>query len=210
MQTAKLYQPSVVFFEDVDTVSDPQDQSQDDVSKLLDVFDGIQSKDTKIIVVLTTNHVERIHKGMVRPGRLDAVIHVGELDTDGFIRLIHSLVPLDKLGSLNKELIGEAFAGFLPAFAAEAINRAVRYSIARNHGEVGLLNTEDFVEAAEGLRPQLELMHEAKERAEVTAIDAAFQNIVKESLDDTRIIAEDYYTDNDEFSPFKINTKEIG
>jgi hypothetical protein len=38
MKTARLYQPAVVFFEDVDTIAEGGDA--DDVSQLLDIFDG--------------------------------------------------------------------------------------------------------------------------------------------------------------------------
>lgn len=182
MQTARLYQPCVVFFEDVDTIADPSN-GEDHVSELLDVFDGIQSKDTKIIVVLTTNHVERIHKGMVRPGRLDAVIHVGELDRLGYEKLIRSLVPVEKLSpKTNFDEVAEAFAGFMPAFAAEAIKRAMRYNVARNLGKLTVLETKDFVEAANGLRPQLELMNGAKEHHVAPALNEAVASIVKDSV----------------------------
>lgn len=180
MQTAKLYQPAVVFFEDIDTVANPEGSDQDQVSQLLDVFDGIQAKDTKIIVVLTTNHVEEIHKGMLRPGRMDAVIHIGELDAAGFERLIKAVVPMGSLAAdIDYAEVARAFDGFLPAFAKEAIDRTLRYNIARNEGVVTMMNTHDFVEAANGLRPQLELMHGASEKGSALTIDDLIQDAAK-------------------------------
>ncbi|NIS12736.1 MAG: AAA family ATPase, partial [Thermoplasmata archaeon] len=74
MKTARLYQPAVVFYEDVDTIAQgDQTQGHVAVTQLLDIFDGLTAKSTKILAILTTNHPEKIHKGMVRPGRLDAV-----------------------------------------------------------------------------------------------------------------------------------------
>jgi transitional endoplasmic reticulum ATPase len=163
MATARLYQPAVVFFEDVDVMT-TDEADRDAVSALLDVFDGINAKGTEIMAVLTTNHKERINKAMLRPGRLDAVIHIGEWDQAAIARMVQISVPeASREADLDYVAIYEAMQGFLPAFVKEATDRAMRYAIARNGGEVGVLTTQDFVDAAEGLRPQLDLMEGAKE-----------------------------------------------
>lgn len=178
LATAQLYQPSVVFFEDIDSLAD----SDLDVSSLLDMFDGIQAKGTEIIAVLTTNHADRIHKGLVRPGRLDAVIHIGELDNPGIERLIRATVDARWLpDNLDVEMIGEAMQGFMPAFVKEAVDRAIRYSIAR-HGEPTEMTSEDFRDAALGLRPQLDLMNAAGEGEGRPALDTVFTEMVDKQL----------------------------
>jgi len=187
MATARLYQPAVVFFEDVDTIA--HSDGVDHVSRMLDILDGIQSKGTEIICILTTNHIDRIHKGMVRPGRLDAVIHIGALDAPAIGRLVHSLVP-DSLLSEDVDwgTVGAAMEGFMPAFCKEAIDRAMRWNLARNHGVSTSLTTGDFVAAAEGLRPQLELMGKAAEGARADTIGSAFERTVKQSIDGTLLV----------------------
>jgi hypothetical protein len=188
MATARLYQPAVVFFEDVDVIANPEGEDADGVSLLLDLFDGLQAKDTEIMAILTTNHPERIHKGMVRPGRLDAVIHIGALDQQGVQRLIEVTVPEDLLGDLDYGVIYEAMEGFLPAFCKEAIDRAMRYSLTRNGGAVTTLVTADFVDAAQGLRPQLELMHNADEHSGPDALEAQLGRIISKKLDQTHFL----------------------
>lgn len=183
MGTARLYQPAVVFFEDVDAVADA---SQDHVRQLLDIFDGIQAKGTKIICVLTTNHVDKIHKGMVRPGRLDAVIHVGALDVNGVRRLVEATVDNDLLAINDDEweAIGLSMDGFMPAFCREAIDRTVRYNVSRNGGEVSKLEAADFIAAADGLRPQLALMEGAKDGPEHDPLSKVMGRIMKDMLVD--------------------------
>lgn len=183
LQTARLYQPSVVFFEDIDTVAEGENESSGSVTRLLDAFDGIISKGTEIIAILTTNHPQRIHKGMVRPGRLDAVIEFGGLDTPGIERMLGSVVAAEKLGpNMDYAAIAEAMQEFSPAFVREAIDRTVRYSIARTGGEVNELCTEDFVHAANGLRPQLDLMNDAKEGKKGTPLDESIKAVLGEAL----------------------------
>lgn len=190
MQTARLYQPAVVFFEDIDTLASSGEDDQ--VTGLLDLFDGVQAKGTEVIAVLTTNHKERIHKGMLRPGRLDAVIHIGALDTAGIMTMIRSLVPADKLGVLDSEPIGTAMRGFMPAFVREAVGRAVRYALSRGKGATDfLLETADFVDAANGLRPQLDLMEDATEGTRLPTLDASLQQAISEVLERAEVLEPD-------------------
>lgn len=189
MATARLYQPSVVFFEDIDGAASSGDD--DEVTRLLELFDGMSSKGTELVAVMTTNHVERIHKGMVRPGRLDAVIHIGSLDTRGIQRMIESIVSPKLLeDSVDYELIGEAMKGFLPAFVKESIDRAIRYNIARNPKSPGKLGTIDFVSAADGLRPQLQLMEDAGHGKTVPTMDAAVSELVRNTMHGIQVMDE--------------------
>lgn len=175
--TARLYQPAVVFFEDIDVVGNGDG---DHVSRLLDVLDGIEAKGTELVCVLTTNHVERIHKGMVRPGRLDAIIHIGALDPRGVRRMVEATVPEHLLEpNLHWPAISEAMEGFLPAFVREAIDRTVRYNLARNEGKATPLATVDFVTAANGLRPQLELMENAADTKDVNHLAVGLEQAVE-------------------------------
>jgi ATP-dependent 26S proteasome regulatory subunit len=153
------------------------------VTVLLDLFDGITAKGTELMIVLTTNHPEKIHKGMVRPGRLDAVIHIGALDTVGIGVMIEAVVPANMLGDIDVEPIGVAMEGFMPAFVKEGIDRAMRYAIARTGGIPEVLTTEDFVRAGEGLRPQLAMMEEASEGVTPDSIDAVIVRRFEQVLD---------------------------
>jgi transitional endoplasmic reticulum ATPase len=185
MATARLYQPSVVFFEDVDVIADTEEggaSGKDHVGELLDIFDGIQSKGTEILVVLTTNHVERIHKGMMRPGRLDAVIEIGALDTSGVERMAKAVLPPHLLADdIDWDSVSLAMTDFLPAFVREALDRSIRYNLARNNGVPDILSTSDLVDAAVGLRPQLDLMNDAKETKPAEALGVAFRDAAREA-----------------------------
>ena len=164
METARLYQPAVVVFEDVDTIS--QNGDPEAVTKLLDLFDGINAKGTKLLAMMTTNNVDDIHKGMIRPGRLDSIIRIAELDRSGVERMVNSVVKPEMLDEhVDYGRVYEAMEGFLPAFIKESIERAVRHALVRTKGETDIshikLDTEDFILAANGLRPQLDLMNNA-------------------------------------------------
>lgn len=170
LRTAQLYAPAVVWFEDIDTVAGAVGSSMY-LSRLLDALDGMTAKGTEIVAGFTTNHVDRLQKGLLRPGRIDTVIHIGELDAPGIERLIKVTVPSHLLGKVDYAKVSTAFTGYVPAFAREAIDRAMRYSIARNGGVPDEVTTADLVNAAQGLRAQHALMEDAAEGASGATID---------------------------------------
>lgn len=177
-QTALLYQPAIVFYEDVDTLASSGDPEK--IQSLLDAFDGITAKNTELIMVLTTNHVDKIHKGMIRPGRLDAIVMIEALDSKGIQSLIQATVDarfLDK--NIDYDLVEKAMHGFLPAFIKEAIDRTQRYAVSRTQGEPQTLTTDDFVNAAIGLRFQLDLMEKAGEGEKTPDIHTAMKNLTR-------------------------------
>lgn len=157
LQTARMYQPAVVFFEDLDTLAEPKHGEADQMSRLLDLFDGVDTKNLRMLLVLTTNHVEKLHPGMLRPGRLDAVVSIGALDRVGVEKLTRYILngALDE--NVDFDRVFEAMSGYMPAFVKEAIDRTVRYAVSRSGGEIGRINTDDLVGAANALRAQLAL-----------------------------------------------------
>lgn len=190
MQTARLYSPAVVFFEDLDAIQ-PQNGDRDSASMILDAFDGLSAKGVDVLVLLTTNHPELIHKGMVRPGRLDAVIHIGALDQEGIERLIRSHIDEDVLdANVDFAEIYTAMDGYVPAFAVEAIGRANRYAVARTGAPPKTLTTSDFVEAARGLRDQLNLMLDDGKEKVLTVEDILMGKVHNEV---SKLIGESLY-----------------
>ena len=184
MRTARLYQPAVVFMEDMDVVEgagyEDASDNKDKVSEMLDLFDGINAKGTEIVAVLTTNHPEKITQAMLRPGRLDAVIHIGPLDRSGIERLIRANLDKAHLApDADFDRVSDHMIGFMPAFVKEAGDRAFRYALARGEDVDGIiLTTDDLIAAAEGLRPQLELMEKDREAKEDT-LESAMRKTVK-------------------------------
>jgi transitional endoplasmic reticulum ATPase len=196
LRTARLYEPAVVFVEDIDNQT--SNGEADAVSRLLDAFDGITSKGGELMIVLTTNHLDRIHKGMLRPGRLDAIVEIAGLDRGGCERLIRAVVPDGKLSEdVNYDEVYKSMDGFLPAFVRETINRAVTFAVARTQGRGSyIIDTADLVHAAESLHPQLAALTDAGEGVKRPTLDKSLENLVLNSLAQTKTFdghTDEYY-----------------
>jgi len=181
MQTARLYEPAVVFFEDVDNQTSFSNDP-DRMSALLDAFDGITSKGGELIVIMTTNNLDAIHKGMLRPGRLDAIVEVTHLDDAGIERLIKVTVPTGKLADdVDYTEVCAEMNGFYPAFVREAVERAKSFAISRSGGNTDyLLTTSDLVASAKSLKPQLDVLEKASEKKVTPDLTTALENVVRQ------------------------------
>ena len=179
LQMAMLYPPAVVFAEDVDVRANP---GSFDINQSLDMMDGFHVKGKKLIAVFTTNKADQIHQGMLRPGRIGAVIHLGAMDRDGIERLARRVIGDGLDEDTNFDQVAEAMEGYMPAFVKEAFNRSVRYSIAANGGELGKIGTIELTDAADGLRDQLALMEAARSGEEPDSLETAITHVVQEAL----------------------------
>lgn len=188
LQTAKLYEPAVVFVEDID-VHTPSAADKAAISELLDIFDGIASKGDKLLVVMTTNHIEDVPQGMLRPGRLDFAIPIDGLDRNGVEKLIKAVCPPGLLADdIDFDVVYGEMDGFQPAWVKAVADRAKSFAIDRHNGAISFtLNTTDLVAAARSLHAQLDLMHGAGEGAEVDPFAEAFEQAIRDAADGMRL-----------------------
>lgn len=167
LKMAEMYAPAVVFTEDIDDVVNGE--RDDDLNAILNTLDGVDTKDKPIITVLTTNHAENINPAMLRAGRIDTIIRFSEPDAEAAWQFVLLYAADDDGRKLvgeftdeEKKKVGEALAGFVPAFIAEAVQKAKRVAIHRHGSDIiGMVTPQDLMDAADGLRTHREMV-EAK------------------------------------------------
>lgn len=180
MQIAGLYGRAVIIIEDADLLVDPHNALN--ISAMLEQFDGLVTKGRDITLVMTTNHIDKIHKGMLRPGRIDGVIEIGFMDEDGVERLAKRVLGDLLEDDINWHNVFVAMDGYTPAYVREVLDRSLRRNIVRNKGELSKISEHDLVGAANNLRPQLALMEGAPEAKERLGLDGAFRSIVDNAV----------------------------
>lgn len=164
---ARQYQPAVVFAEDIDRAVEGQDRTED-IDGILNTLDGVDTKNTELLVILTTNHIEKINKAMLRPGRLDAVISIPPPDAISVERLIRLYGGALVCHIESLEEVGAMLAGQIPAVIEEVVKRAKLSAISR--GFSGRLECEDLVRAAKGMLAQVKLVTESPKVEEHPAV----------------------------------------
>lgn len=161
---ARRYAPAIIFAEDIDrVVSGKRDQKIDDV---MNNIDGMDSKGHEVICVFTTNEIDKIEPGMLRAGRLDAVITVSPPDAKAAEKLmrIYSKGLLAEDADLSAA--GKELAGTIPAFIREVVERSKLYAIGRlQPGEKLALTGEDLRICAVGMKHHIALVNPPKKDA---------------------------------------------
>lgn len=178
LEFAKQYQPAVVFAEDLDRAVGSQERTEQ-IDAVLNSIDGLTSKDTAIMTVLTTNHLETINRAMLRPGRLDAVIRIGPPDVDAAIALIERYGSTSLDDDADAKPAAEILSGQIPAVIRESVERAKLFAIRRNgSAKVG---TEDLALSAKQMVAQVQALKDLDVPEGPPAVEQALRGLVSET-----------------------------
>ncbi len=169
LKLAEMYGPAVLFVEDIDLVTSGERDA--DMNTILNTMDGVDTKGKPIITILTTNHVEKIEKAMMRPGRIDTLVHFTYPDADTAFKFVEMYAKDDDGHSLLAEMtdeerisVGNSLAGMIPAFIAEAVHKSKCYAIGLYGKDIaGKVTGEAIVNAAESQKEQVRLLEGVKE-----------------------------------------------
>ena len=177
LEFAKKYSPAVVFAEDIDRIAEIRNESAND---LINIIDGVVSKNAEVMVVLTTNFVEKLDPVILRPGRLDAVITLRAPDAETVERLVRYYAG--PLVSENEDLaeVGNVLAGQIPASIRECVERAKLGMIGRHADS---LVATDLITSAQTMVNHLELLN--KKKSETTEAEKLADSLHKVILNGT-------------------------
>lgn len=152
IEFARTYQPCVIFAEDIDRVADREDEN---VNDLVNMLDGVVTKDMEMMICLTTNFIEKIDQALLRPGRFDAIISIQPPDAETAIRLIRNYARdlLDE--SENLDAVGEVIAGAVPATIREVVERAKMAMLMEGRDKI---SADNLLVSAIGMKRHMELL----------------------------------------------------
>lgn len=185
MRFGKMYSPSLIFTEDLDRADEEGDRD-DTMNDILNVIDGVEYKNSEIMVVMSTNHVNDITKAMLRPGRLDAIISMTPPDAQTVPLVIkhYARELLDPMEDLTE--VGKMLAGQIPASIREVVERSKLAAIYRSGGAAFSITAVDLQVAAESIMAHLNLLKEQPEDKRSKLERAA--SILVEGLRGERVI----------------------
>lgn len=129
------------------------------MNAIQNTMDGIDGKSRDLIVVLTTNFVDKLPPAIMRPGRLDTIIPLKEADPATAARLVRLYAGDSLDADSDMEAIGRAVKGNIPAAIREVVERAKLFALARV-GDLGFqINHTDIVFAAKGMEEHMALLN---------------------------------------------------
>jgi transitional endoplasmic reticulum ATPase len=178
VEFAIQYQPAVVFCEDIDrALAGERSVSMDE---LLNVVDGVDSKRSEVMVVLTTNAVEEINPAMLRPGRLDAVIEVTKPDAKATERLLRHYGRGVIGEDVNLSSISDLLKDNIPAVIAEVVKRSKLAALKRTPFGTSTITVDEaaLTEASFTMETQLRLL-KGKRAVDIHPADPLIEHLGK-------------------------------
>lgn len=173
IEFAQTYQPCVIFAEDIDRAADRDDEA---VNDLVNLIDGVISKEMEIMVILTTNFVEKIDRALLRPGRFDAVISIQQPDAETAERLIRAYARDLLSQDVNLARVGEVVAGQIPATIREVVERAKLSMLGEDRPS---LSEEDLYASAIGMKRHMLLLDPpSNEKTPAESFYEAFSGLI--------------------------------
>lgn len=173
LEFANRYAPAVVFAEDIDRIASTRTDGTND---LINTIDGVVSKRSEIMVILTTNFVEKLDPVILRPGRLDAVISL-RAPTDAAVEKLLRVYS-GKLLDADAEvyLAAKELSGQIPASIRECVERAKLGMIGRGASK---LIDSDLVTAAQTMKNHLALLNrDVKEQTNADKLAESLHAVV--------------------------------
>jgi len=165
--------PTVIFFDEIDAIAAERGSGVGDsnvgervVSQLLTELDGLEELED-VVVIAATNRPDLIDGALLRPGRLDRHVRVGEPDEAARREIlgIHTRdrplaadVDLDDLAERTEGYVGADLEAVCREAAQTAVREHVRRSDAGESTDVDEIEVtaEDFEAALESVDPQRE------------------------------------------------------
>lgn len=154
-QVAKKYPPALIIIEDFD-----REQRLGDfhgMGKMMSAIDGMTSKDSETVVVLTTNFKDKIAGGFQRPGRIDKTINFNVFTPQDTEQLLKVVIPPAYVDAgIDWEKVSNAMSHMTPAFIGEGVGvGATLAAISKaNNGNNPVVTEEILLRVAEGLQDQ--------------------------------------------------------
>ena len=177
LEFANRYAPAVVFAEDIDRVMEDRDESAND---LINTIDGVVSKRSEIMTILTTNFVEKIDKVILRPGRLDAVISLRAPTDEAVKRLLRVYAGTLLDDTANVDLAAHELSGQIPASIRECVERAKLGMIGRGSKK---LSDHDLVVAAKTMKNHLALLNkDTKKPSDAEQLAVSLRAVIGQNI----------------------------
>lgn len=154
---AQQYEPCVIFAEDLDRAVEGQERTEK-VDMILNTLDGIDTKGHEIMTILTTNHLEKVNRAMLRPGRLDVLVNVLPPDAEAVSRLVRIYGRGLIADNADLTKVGDILAGTTPAIIREAVERSKLATIRRTGDPRAVVLVDDLLISAQVTKDQQEAL----------------------------------------------------
>jgi len=161
MEKARQLEEAVVFIDEFEEIAASRDMAtrldKSITNEFLKQVPLLKSQSNKILLVCATNYIRQLDAALLRPGRFDCIIPVGELDEQGRKTIIKQYLSNINAGDVDLDQVVNVTYRFTPADIEYLFQKVAQLSFEREYSsrQDYPVTTETFVEIAAQIRPSL-------------------------------------------------------
>ena len=150
-EKAKKDAPSIIFIDEIDAIgtkrnSESNNEKDQTLNQLLVELDGFNTNET-VIVICATNRMDLLDEALLRPGRFDRHIYVGNPNVTAREKILEvhtNNKPIDK--TINIKDIAKKTTGLSGAQLANIANEAAIIAVRKNKNVISLSEFDAAIE----------------------------------------------------------------
>ena len=161
MEKSRNLDDAVIFIDEFEEIAGSRDEgSRVDKSitnEFLKQVPLLKTNKNNILLVCATNYIRKLDAALLRPGRFDCIIPVGELDAPGRRTILeHSLSKLNT-GEIDLDQIVEMTSRYTPADIEYLFHQVAQFAFEKEYetGQDYRVTQETFVKIMPKIRPSL-------------------------------------------------------
>jgi transitional endoplasmic reticulum ATPase len=161
MEKARTLEDAVIFIDEFDEIAGSRDEAtmvdKSITNEFLKQVPLLKSQGNKILLVCATNYIRRLDAALLRPGRFDCIIPVGDLDEDGRRTIFeYYLSRLNTKGIDLDRIVGMA-SRFTPADIEYLFQQVAQFAFEEEYASKHdyVVTTDTFLQMIARVRPSL-------------------------------------------------------
>lgn len=180
LSISRNYTKLLIFMEDLDELAGGSERGSF-INEVLNTLDGIDSKNSNVKVIFTTNHEKKLNPALRRPGRLDLITRFENPERGTACRILSNILVKNE-ATLTEDIDIEAAIELLASFSANngtsgAVVAEVGSRALRMNTLHGSLEQAKLLACVNSIKTQVEMMEEDVEEDEHTVIARALGRV---------------------------------
>ena len=161
MEKARTLEDAVIFIDEFDEIAGSRDEAtmvgKSITNEFLKQIPLLRNQQNKILLVCATNYIRQLDAALLRPGRFDCIIPVGDLDEDGRKTILEYYLSRLNTKGIDLDRIVGMTSRFTPADIEYLFQQVAQFAFeeeyANKHDYV--VTTDTFLQMIARVRPSL-------------------------------------------------------
>ena len=161
MEKARTLEDAVIFIDEFDEIAGSRDEAtmvdKSITNEFLKQVPLLKNKGNKILLVCATNYIRQLDAALLRPGRFDCIIPVGDLDEDGRKTILEYYICRLNTKGIDLDRIVSMTSRFTPADIEYLFQQVAQFAFEQEYATKHdyTVTTDTFLQMIPRIRPSL-------------------------------------------------------